>query len=441
MKKKIFWLAAFFIVSSAPIAMAGWKEDQAAMFEQISVKAGDKIDSSNWEKVKDILPPSVVNWVKKGDFILEIGELNWDFNTDVAWRKKTANNAGKYEIGSEGQLIENATGTYPEFVDGEPFPNVDWKRDPKAGDKLVRNVDTKSSRTGQLSLEFSVEWVGRNGRERTMRGVFRPYQYWVRPGGKVPNPFKFLNTALIQIVEPYDVSGIISLNQRYIDDRPDQVYSYVPAIRRVKKLAGTTRSSPFLGSDFCNDDSYMWDGKTESMNWKIVGKKIILVPFHVWAVEGPAKLGKQADGSWKKPQDLKPTISGYDVKGWEGAPWAPTNLRWVPRTLYIVEARAKDPYYNFGPTTFYIDPVEGFVYKVINNKSDEYWKTGMSTYMPAEWNNKITVSSSAWQLMVDDRSDHASVNHNNGPDIDQIYMDSSLTPAMYSPTALSVLSK
>ncbi|MBE0596542.1 MAG: hypothetical protein IH614_04670, partial [Desulfuromonadales bacterium] len=66
------WLLAAIAVGFAGNVNAGWKEDQAALFQQLQIKPGDKIDAANWEKVKDVLPPSMANWVKKGDFILDI---------------------------------------------------------------------------------------------------------------------------------------------------------------------------------------------------------------------------------------------------------------------------------------------------------------------------------------------------------------------------------
>ena len=44
------------------------------------VVPGDVIDKTNWQKVEGLLPESVLNWVKKGEFILNIGELQWDPN-------------------------------------------------------------------------------------------------------------------------------------------------------------------------------------------------------------------------------------------------------------------------------------------------------------------------------------------------------------------------
>ena len=41
------------------------------------VAPGDVIDKTNWEKAQDLLPEPVLDWVKKGDFILNIHGLKY----------------------------------------------------------------------------------------------------------------------------------------------------------------------------------------------------------------------------------------------------------------------------------------------------------------------------------------------------------------------------
>jgi len=438
-------LVAFLVICLAGNAFADWKEDQTALFQQIPVEPGERVDSSNWEKVKDLLPPSMVEWVKKGDYILNIGEFKWNYNTDAAWRQASASNADKYDIGTNDEIIEKATGNRPSYVYGEPFPNIDWKKDPKAGAKLIYNMDAKGSRPGQLNMGYNLNWIGQDGFEREVYGTWFTYYFWDRPDGQISNPAGYLSAEIVKPRKPYDVSGIVSLSTRSIDGNADQNYTYVPAIRRVKKLSATTRSSPMMGSDFVNDDAYNWYGKSESMKWKIVGQKIILMPVDHWAIKGPAKFTKKPDGSWEKPGNLRGPLNGYEASDWKGAPWAPADCIWVPRMMYIVEATAKDEYYNYGNTVFYVDPLGGFIYKVVKDKAGEYWKTGIVTYVPAEWDNKICISVASWQTMVDEKSHHATNTNCFGTvgnnTMTHIYMDPDVSTALFSPTALPALSK
>jgi len=447
---RILWciIASIFVVCVAGNATAGWKEDQAALFQRIQVKPGDKIDSSNWEKVKDILPPSVVNWVKKGDWILDIGELKWDYNSEPAWLEGTAANAGKYDIGAGGELVEKATGIRPGYVDGEPFPEIDWKNDPKAGEKLVYNILVRRSRVGDFHNSWLTDWVGRRGLERTIAGDSVYRFYWSRPNGSIDNPAGSLTNELVVVKEPYDIAGIVSLTLRSIDEKADQVFSYIPAIRRTKRLAGTTRSSPFMGTDFVLDDTIGWYGKNETMDWKIVGQKITLMPMPKWALDGPPQFIKQANGSWVPPAHLGSPTIGFDSPGWKGAPWAPVDLVYVPRLMYIVQAKAKDPYYNYGDTTYYVDSMAGFSFKVINDRAGDYWKTMVLPMQVAKWgeNNKVTSVNAVAYITVDDKTDHASICNAFGKTHDNnyvkvIYNTPTVKASMFSPMSLAAMSK
>jgi len=432
-------------VFSAGLAMAGWQEEQAAMFQQIPVKPGDRIDTSNWEKVKDLLPPSVVNYVKKGDFILDIDQMNWDYNPDDNYRQQSAKNAGKYGINEQGQLVEVATGKLPEYVAGEAFPGLDWDKDPQAPVKFAYNQVLNFARVGNYWCDWSTYWVGREGLERTVSGQWYLNYFWNRPDGEIDNPSGTIFNEFVRVKEPYDVSGILNLTYRYINSKADDLWAYVPAIRRVKKTSGANRSSPFLGSDFVNDDAFAFAGKVESMNWKYVGEKIILMPVMKWATQGPAKFVQKSDGSWHNPDHLSGPLFGFEVEGWTGAPWAPTDFVWVPRKMRIVEVNAKDRYYNYGTTHLYLDPVAGFIYKYVNDRSGQYWKTLMVSYVPAKWDDHVTISTATGYVVIDDKTDHASSQTIFGAPpngkFENAYSDPGVSKNMFVPTAMAALSK
>ena len=76
------------------------------------VSAGDVIDSSNWQKAEGLLPESVLNWVKKGEYILDIDEMKCnprDFFPPAA-KKALVTDVGKYDLDDESRIIEVATG-------------------------------------------------------------------------------------------------------------------------------------------------------------------------------------------------------------------------------------------------------------------------------------------------------------------------------------------
>ena len=62
------------------------------------VVPGDVIDASNWQKIKGMVPESVLEWVKKGEWVLNIGELTYNPRDYYTVYKEEAlkANMGKY---------------------------------------------------------------------------------------------------------------------------------------------------------------------------------------------------------------------------------------------------------------------------------------------------------------------------------------------------------
>lgn len=425
------------------MAGAGWKQQQVKMFSELKVQPGDEINSSNWENLKELLPPSMVEWVKRGDLIVKIGEMKYDLGNDPEWEDATANNEGKYALDDQLEVIDKGTGEYPQYIYGEPFPDIDWKNDPNAGIKIMHNNMTLQGRVGNFKCVAITLWVGRNGVERDLSMDYSSVFFWGVPGGAKSNPQNLLNSQLVKILTPYDLSGMVTLNNRYIEPKPDDYYAYLPSIRRVKKMSAANRSDPFCGSDFVNDDGNGWAGKNTSMKWKVLDRKISLLGLTEFSADHRTKCPQQPDGSFlislRSGEDIK---SGFDTPGSTIAPWNRTNVVYVPRMIYVIEAEPVDRYYNYGKMIFYVDPEAGVIQKIIFDKADQYWKTLEVHPIPyelieADGDVRMRVSFEiAGHTIVDDKTDHASVNNVIGTTRNvksyTRFMDPTLTPSKFT---------
>ncbi|MGV8074095.1 MAG: DUF1329 domain-containing protein [Syntrophobacteraceae bacterium] len=449
---RVLSITVFFVFALADWSLAGsdWKEEQAKMFSQISVKPGDTINASSWEKIKDLLPAAQVEWVKNGDLILKIGELKYDYDADSEWKEATAQNAGKYDLDATGEVVEKASGKSPDYVYGEPFPNIDWKNDQQSGVKVMHNYLLQRSRVGSLRVnDYTVNWINRTGKDREICADYYLFYYWGRPDGMQPNPEGYLRLEIHTLKSPDDVSGAVRLDNRFRDARPDDFYFYVPIVRRVKKLAGVRRSDPYMGSDFIQDDGNGWDGKNSSMTWKVLEKKIILSPVADKMSAQPMVAAKEPNGSWAVQVIPGQSMdSNWEVSGSKGAPWCPANAIWVPRWVYVIEAMPKDPYYSYGRQIFYIDPSTGPVFKTIFDKAGQYWKTLALAYMIVDWGDTVkhrTCNTINWYGMVDDRANHgctsAWVGTHAGKECKNWFNDPTVTPGMFDATAIGAKEK
>jgi hypothetical protein len=211
------------------------------------------------------------------------------------------------------------------------------------------------------------------------------------------------------VLSPYDIAGTNTMTWRYLDNRQDMTYAFVPAIRRVRRLSPANRSDAFIGTDMCLDDAYGYAGKISAVEWKPTKTKIALVPF---LAEKPQALVQNERGEWLSTKGIKPVIYGYQKKDWQGAPWAPTNLVWVKREVLILEMKPKDPYYNYGTQYLWIDAAVPFItfYKVIQDRAADYWKTVLLTSNGFDGPNKeMRFVQGPMYIAIDDRYDHATV--------------------------------
>ncbi len=410
---------AFFLTSVVNAKDPDWKEDQNKMFEKISLKPGDVIGKDNWKKVEGLVPDDMVKWVREGKVIMNIGEFGYDASNDAEWDEYgLKHNVGKYSLNKEGVIIETATGKYPKWVYGYPFPEIDLKKDPDAGIKFMHNRDITRGRDGCFKSPFTVEWIGKDGFERVLQNDYYRYNFWGTTEAKDDgnaNNMMFMEVTVV--VAPYDVSGTAQLTYRKIDGSDDQLYVYIPAIRRTKRMSGANRSDPFMGSDFTIDDGNGWLGNTSKMKWTYITEKIGLMAIAKYSADDYTRMTQVDDGHWKASSDVEGIKSGWQVKEKHTqAPWSPVTCVWVPRKFHIVTCVPEDPFYNMGKMEFWIDKKSLWgEYKLMWDIAGEYWRTG--AYMPQfmKW-DKITQSSNM-HLFYDVKTNHSTVLRSSGKNI------------------------
>lgn len=383
------------------------------------VEPGDVIDRTNWQKIEGLVPESVLNWVKKGDFVLEIGKLNYDpdeYFPDFQM-KAFKTNLGKYDLDAENGLIDVATGKLPEHVIGLPFPKIDPK-DPKLPEKAMYNNHYMQYQPDNLRFPFQGLSVSRRtGLERESESVWYQIAMDGNPEAvKRPNPDGIEKYAIILTFKPYDVAGTAVMLWRYMSPKKeDASFGFVPAIRRVRRMSPANRSDAYMGTDLAMDDANGYDGKITAFNWKLLRKQEALIPF---LSPDPVLIVQNEKGEWQTTEKIKGVIYGYQVKeGWQGAPWAPTNLIWVKRPVYVIEMTPKDPYYNYGPQDLWVDATKfGCKYKMIRDRAGDYWKTFViPDFCCSSADKKTRFSSLAGQYMIDDRADHATLVEDASP--------------------------
>ncbi len=104
----------------------------------------------------------------------------------------------------------------------------------KRGDAILAKYDRKSNNFKDLTLKFKLT-VKSPGRKATMV----KFKTITRPGGQ----------RLVRMLYPGDIKGMHILVQS-----KTEMYIYLPAYRKVRRIAGHVRNQGFQGSGFTYDD-------------------------------------------------------------------------------------------------------------------------------------------------------------------------------------------
>jgi hypothetical protein len=394
-----------FLFAASPFCFA----DRSA---RADVSPGDVVDRTNWRAAEGLLPPSVLEWVKKGDYVIPIGKLDYEVGWEAEYLAASERNLGRFSLDGDGGIIDPASGRRPQYVYGFPFPRID-ATDPRAAEKIMWNKWHTLYKGTQNNFPFKIFWVGRGGFEREISAEEYVYYYDGRIGGAVANPDRTESKEIARVVAPSYVDGITLLTWRFLDDRPDQVWAYLPALRRVRQATAANRSDGFVGSDFIPDDANIWFGKNQSFTWALIGEQDVLVP-----TPGPSpqkiRPGERWENGleWITTADFPTAAYGFmQGSAWKGAPWAPVRHIWVKRPVWVIEGTPRDRYYSFGRHVFYVDRgnFEAW-YKIVYDHQGEYRKTVYKDLAPA-WNadGSRRFTALSFELASDEKTDHTCV--------------------------------
>ncbi len=152
----------------------------------------------------------------------------------------------------------------------------------------------------------------------------------------------------VEFLEPFDVKGTKFVVEHPLDaTEEDQVNSYLPSQRRVRRLSAQERADTYMGTDMTMDDFEAFSGRVLDFNWKYLGEKDVL--FVVDARAGtPTYFGPQS----RVPRD-----------------------RWQVRRCYAVEVRPtweKHPYSS--KIIFFDQQTMGAPVALAFNRNDELWR-------------------------------------------------------------------
>jgi Protein of unknown function (DUF1329) len=321
------------------------------------LKPGDTIGPHNWQKVQGMVGENLLNRIKQGyTFNIKHGR---SIGFPREYNAATARYFSEVKLGPHGELLN--------YVAGLPFPDVRFS-DPQVGLKMAWNFYWRwigdDYRTGGGTAEGKIirYAIERNGSERRADVL----HHTMKTRGRVTLDSKPILTGYEHIdwmqlradEYPRDTAGTTTLEIRYADPkREDDLYIYVPSIRRVRRAPPIQRCATIAPSEFNFDDINSFGGKITDFNYRFLGRFKMLGNFAQEQMPFRRKIGD----------------------------YLPLQESWEIVETYGLEITPKDPSYCYPRKLLYFD-TENFeaVWTMIWDAKGNYWKEQFAFRSPVK---------------------------------------------------------
>jgi hypothetical protein len=252
----------------------------AYSFAQEIPKPGTVIDKNNYKTYAHLFPPEILPAFEDG-----FGGLTKPVSITVDEPKQTgvrfpkaflalsAANKDKYSLDANGNIV----GGWQR--QGLPFPDLQ-RGDKDFVTKLMWNFAARYVADDLILQTYS--YMQRRGEPVRRNKVENDWLYFTGRAVVSPTPnYKtsnnVSNTAGIFYKEPEAMKNMQTTALRFMDiNKADEVYIYLPNLRRVLRGDSGQRSVPLQGNLAALDDLNLFDGKTNEFTYKLIGEQKVL---------------------------------------------------------------------------------------------------------------------------------------------------------------------
>jgi hypothetical protein len=346
------------------------------------LKPGDTIGPNNWERVKGMVGQNLLNRIK-GGYSFQIKESR-PRKFPKEYLDATEKHAARVSLGANGELLN--------YVAGIPFPKLEFG-DPQAGLTLAWNFarrwsgDDQKEGGGTATGKASSSNIEKDGSERRSEVI----RHEIRTRGRVsldPRPaipgYEHIDWMVIRADEyPRDTSGTTTLETRYVDaNREDDLFVYVPSIRRVRRAPTAQRCATLAPTEFNFDDINSFNGKVTNFTYKLLGRTRML-----------GNLSQREIPFVRKAGDYLPSREGWEVVD-----------------TYVLEITPKDPEYCYPKKLLYIDQLtHQAIWVMVHNAKGALWKEQFNLYTPVKLSDGQEFVSPAAPVVVNVQNGRSTV--------------------------------
>jgi hypothetical protein len=326
-----------------------------ATANDVELKPGDTIGPENWEKAKSMVGENLLNRIRQG-YILRIKQAR-SIGVPKEYNAATARYSGQVKLESNGELLN--------YVAGLPFPNAHLD-DPQIGLKMAWNFywrwvgdDYKTGGgTGRGKIiRYAIEKDGSERRAEVLHHTIKTRGRVTLDSKPWIDGYEHIDWMQLRADEyPRDTAGTTTLEIRYADPkREDDLYIYVPSIRRVRRAPPIQRCATIAPSEFNFDDINSFGGKITDFNYRFLGRSRMLGNF-----------AQEQVPFYRKTGDYLPLKESWEIV-----------------ETYGLEITPKDPNYCYPRKVIYFDTqsFETF-WTMIWDVKGNYWKEQFALRSP-----------------------------------------------------------
>lgn len=303
--------------------------------------AGQTVTMQNWQTYRDFMPDGMVALFGGGSFWKMPPDVQMPIGPTIIHPLPANYLAATEKYSGQVKITELGDGglTLTGYSGGTPFPQP---AEPHKGWKILANLWYRYTPHITVNTKGVVCFVDSGGRVSCKAGmkIYRQLSFNTDPGTPTTFPGSadkyFTQYEMVEEPEEERYTTVLAISHSDLT-QPEQVYVFIPSLRRYQPLSPSARCSPDLGTDETPDDRrYGFDSNLTQLKAEFIGEKNILSLIGYTMPSG------------RFPQN-------YDMPlGWPMPSWG----KWQLRKVFVV-AMSKLPShaagYCFAKRVVYID--------------------------------------------------------------------------------------
>lgn len=314
--------------TEAPTPGWAYGKSRAEHWKHRAEKPLYTIDATNVDKYADKLSPGQIQLIKQAKgYRMNVYPTHRTCGNPDFVIENTRKNVTGAKLAGDGWSLKEAS------VPGIPFAI------PKTGTEVMWNVKMKYAGIGfEWPTLYTSLSPRQGGSEWIDAGSTQTYYFpWGKKGSaqlsQLPQVEYFTYFAY---KSPTALAGQALAITNYLD-KSNEVFYYFPGQRRVRRMPTYAYDAPQIGfeNQYTMDEPRMFNGTIDRFDWKLVGKKELIVGYNSFGM-------------------YDPSVKLHDVVKQEGV--ASANRRYEQHRVWVVEATVKKGVRHVAPKrTFYVD--------------------------------------------------------------------------------------